>query len=464
MIILHKKLPTDFFRSIMKQSRVNAEEHLQKLVNRLKDEKEALSSKIQKQDQEISELLIYSEMVVIESTLDMKILNVLGDVEYVFENVAAQVERGANLTMLVAKATQETKSRADDADAEDIVDAVTKFTLSPRTEKKIEILGVKEDSGELFLLDWKMLKAGKVVKSYFKITPTNNIIKQTIDKYEKELDVKDKFYGQVFEYSHRGVTILNPDGKIIYINTSAKNMFISKDNKLIKPESLIGRTFYEIFINDDSEANKIRQSKNNQAFITKQSIQFVMQTHEGQIKYEVHPLIDSKRMVSALVIFSTLLSANGNETLDPRKLMPTIKSLYEEKSVLGERIKELEYNHKWLMKNSRDVDTQRKKLYFFLNNLPFPISIIDLKTKKYDFVNKEFEQKIKKKREEIVGHRDVQVFTQMEADFFDEILLQGIESKHTIQIKGLVFEGVQTLIKSQQDTPLYAIRVFTKIK
>ncbi len=448
----------------MKQIKASAEEHLQKLVNRLKDEKEALSSKIQKQDQEISELLIYSEMVVIESTQDMKILNVFGDVEYVFENVAAQVERGANLTMLVAKATQETKSRAEEADSEDIVDAVTVFTQSPRTEKKIEILGVKEESGELFLLDWKMVKSGKMIKSYFKITPTNNIIKQTTDKYEKALDDKDKFYAQVFEYSNRGVTLINPDGKIIYLNTSAKDMFISRDNKLIKPESLFGRTFYEIFINDDVETNKVRQNKNNQAFITKQSVQFVMQTHEGQIKYEVHPILDRKRIVSALAIFSTLLSTNGNDGLDHRKLMSTIKTLYEEKSVLAERIKELEYNHKWLMKNSRDVDTQRKKLYFYLNNLPFPISIIDLKTKKYDFVNKEFEQKIKKKREEIIGHRDVQVFTQMEADFLDDILLQGIETKKTVQISGLVFEGVQTIIKSQQDTPLYAIRVFTKIK
>lgn len=448
----------------MKQTRAGAEEHLQKLVNRLKDEKEALSSKIQKQDQEISELLIYSEMVVVESTQDMKILNVFGDVEYVFENVAAQVERGANLTMLVAKATQETKSRAEDADAEDIVDAITKFIQSPRTEKKVEILGVKEESGELFLLDWKILKAGKMVKSYFKITPTNNIIKQTTDKYEKALADKDSFYWQVFEYSNRGVTLINPDGKIIYMNTSAKDMFISKDNKLIKPESLIGRTFYEIFINDDVETNKVRLNKNNQAFITKQSVQFVMQTHEGQIKYEIHPILDRKRAVTALTIFSTLLNANSNGNLDHRKLMSTIKTLYEEKSVLGERIKELEYNHKWLMKNSREVDTQRKKLYYYLNNLPFPISIIDLKTKKYDFVNKEFEQKIKKKRDEIIGHRDVQVFTQMEADFLDEILLQGIESKQTVQIKGLVFEGVQTIIKSQQDTPLYAIRVFTKIK
>ncbi len=448
----------------MKQIRQSPEEQLQKLASRLNDEKEALSAKIQKQDQELSELLIYSEMVVVESSQDMKILNILGDIEHVFENVAAQVERGANLTMLVAKATQATQNRTEDSEAEDIVDIVTKFVQSPRSEKKIEILGVKEESGELFLLDWKMLKAGKLIKSYFKITPTNNIIKQTTDKYENALIDKDKFYGQVFEYSHRGVTIINPDGKIIYINTSAKDMFISKDNKLIKTESLIGRTFFEIFLNDDTETNKERQNKNNQAYITKSSVTYVSQTHEGDIKYEIHPIFNSKRVVVSLAIFSTLLNSNVSGALDNKKLMSTLKTLYSEKSILTERIKELEYNHKWLMKNSRDVDIQRKKLFFYLNNLPIPISVIDLKTKKYDFVNREFEQSIKKKRDEIIGHRDVQVFTQMEADFLDEVLLKGVESKQTIPIKGLVFEGMQAIIKSQQDTPLYAIRVFTKIK
>ncbi len=448
----------------MKQIRQSSEEQLQKLVSRLNEEKEALSAKIQKQNQELSELLIYSEMVVIESTQDMKILNILGDIEYVFENVATQVERGSDLTMLVAKATQATQNRTEDSEAEDIVDIVTKFVQSPRSEKKIEILGVKEESGELFLLDWKMLKAGKLIKSYFKITPTNNIIKQTTDKYEFALVEKDKFYGQVFEYSHRGVTIINPDGKIIYINTSAKDMFISKDNKLIKTESLIGRTFFEIFLNDDADVNKERQVKNNQAYITKSSVTYVSQTHEGDIKYEIHPIFNSKRAVVSLAIFSTLLNSSVSGALDNKKLMSTLKTLYSEKSILTERIKELEYNHKWLMKNSRDVDIQRKKLFYYLNNLPIPISVIDLKTKKYDFVNKEFEQNIKKKRDEIIGHRDVQVFTQMEADFLDEILLKGVECKQTIPIKGLVFEGMQAIVKSQQDTPLYAIRVFTKIK
>jgi PAS domain S-box-containing protein len=448
----------------MKQIKLSAEEQLQRLVSQLKAEKDALSSKIQKQDQELSELLIYSEMVVVESTLDMKILNYYGDIEYVFENVAKQVECGANLTMLVAKATQETKSRADDSDKEDIIDVVTKFVQSPRTEKKIEILGVKDESGELFLLDWKMKKTGKMLKSYFKITPTNNIIKQTTEKFERALDDKDKFYGQVFEYSHRGVTILNPDGKIIYINTAAKDMFVSSDNKLIKTESLIGRTFYEIFINDDAETTKERQAKSNQAYITKSSVSFIIRTHDGEIKYEIHPLLDRKRNVAALSIFTTLLNSGQNNTLDSKKLMSTLKTLYEEKSVLAERIKELEYNHQWLMKNSRDVDNQRKKLYFFLNSLPIPISVVDLKTKKYDFVNREFELKIKKKRDDIIGFREVQVFTQIEADFFDNLLLQGIESKDAIQFSGLVFEGVQSTIKSQQDTPLFAIRVFTKIK
>jgi PAS domain-containing protein len=222
----------------------------QKLNNtrlQLKQTKQDLSERIEVMDRELSDLLSYFDLSIIETRADMKIINSYGNAEVMFKPAKKMLERGGNLIKAVYKTTRNTKARSDSGiedyeELEDLEYTVGKFIDSNRNEKTIHVIG-ENDSGEIFLLIWIIVKKEKIFKSYFRVIPTNQIIRETKKRYEKEIKDIRRNARDIYELISDGITILDIDGRILYMNTNANKGFLPNDNKLLESASFEGRLF-----------------------------------------------------------------------------------------------------------------------------------------------------------------------------------------------------------------------------
>ncbi|HOK14665.1 MAG TPA: hypothetical protein PK007_07065 [Candidatus Kapabacteria bacterium] len=231
-----------------------------------KDEIAELKRKVLILEDKCNEVLQNTEMAIVETRADMRIINAEGAIDLIFEEAIDDFERGENLLKVIYKITHNTKATSKELptsteQGDSIEELINKFVEGTLEEKLIRIVGEKE-SGELFLLTWKIKRLGKNFKSFFKIIPTNQIIKSAQDKHIEEINEMRKLVRDTLNIVEEGLFVLNMKNEIEFMNNSAKRFFFSSNINLLKSAPIEGRLYSEIFINESVDEIKHRIEQN----------------------------------------------------------------------------------------------------------------------------------------------------------------------------------------------------------
>jgi len=427
----------------------------------LKQTKQDLSQRIETMDIELSELLRYFELAIIETRADMKIINTYGNAEIMFKPAKKMLERGGNLIKAVYKTTRNTKARSESGmedyeELEDLEYAVGKFVDSNRDEKTFHVIG-ENDNGELFLLIWIIVRKEKIFKSYFRIIPTNQIIRETKKRYEKEIKDIRRNAREIYELISDGITILDVEGRILYMNTNANKGFLPNENKLLETASFEGRLFQEIFVTEDVESIKERLDNNKMVFFTKKPRSYKKNVGKKEVSYNINPVFSEKQNVIGLVIVSHI-SEEDKKYFDEKRLLRTLQSLTEDNKKHIERFKELELNEQWLMKKNTEYQEAIRMYYSFLDSAPMPIGALEIPSMKYIFINPQLENLFKLQRKDILNKTDEELFGIKNNCIFVKDDQNDSEDFQKISIKD--FHAVQRTIFDREGLPKHIVRVF----
>lgn len=438
-----------------------AEKQIQDLRSSLDTEikkKQDLQKKLDEQYQEMQNIMKYADTLIIEFTSDFRIINTLGPIEKVFGQHSKKVERGANLMQLIYKTTQNIKAKEENEeevayeDREDIEKKVEKFIQGKKDDLLVEIIG-ENDEAEIFLFVWQIIRNNKNFKSYIKIIPTNNIVKITQDKFKKDLERIDKNNTQLLRLLKEGIVILDRKYKISFMNEAAKKILISSKIPLLQDAPVEGRFFREIFVHEEVEDINQRLEYIDQAIDTKQNIVYTKRTRDIDVEFSIFPMLDDSNYLNNIAIIVTNKSYNIGKASDDanskKRLLITLKQLSDEKNILSERVKELEYNHKWFMKKRKeDIDTisnlhnSIKSLNNYLNNLPVPTTILRYPELTYEFVNRSFEVLFNQKREIINGKTDFFIFSDNDVEKLNFAVDECVYNRN---ITTIIIHGVKII-------------------
>ena len=438
----------------------------QKLLNarkQLKATKADLSNKVESMDREMTDLLKYFDLAVVETRADMKIINTYSSAEQIFKPAKKMLESGGNLIKVVYKTTRNTKTRSDAGiedyeELEDLEYTVAKFVDSNREERKIHVIGEKDD-GEIFLLIWIIVRRDKLFKSYFRMIPTNEIIRDTKKRYEKEIKDIRRNARDIYELVSEGITILDLDNKILYMNSKANKGYVSNDNKLLESASFEGRLFQEIFVTEEPEEVKARLEQNKKVIMSKRPRSYSKMVGKKEVTYSVNPVFSGKGNVIGLVIISRIVE-DEKKNFDEKRLLKTLHSLTEDNKKHIERFKELELNEQWLMKKNTEYQQAIRMFYSFLENAPLPICALEIPSLKIIFVNKELEKLLDVPRQEILDKTDEMAFMgvdERDNDMNTDIML---DSDEIFTIKLGKYKALQKTIFGPEGNAKHIIRIF----
>jgi PAS domain-containing protein len=437
------------------------EQKLNNLRLQLKQTKNDLSEKVQNMDRELTDLLRYFDLAIIETRADMSIINTYGNAETMFKPAKKMLERGGNLIKAVYKTTRNTKARSESGiedyeELEDLEYTICKFVDSNREDRTINVIGEKDD-GELFLLIWIIVRKDKIFQSYFRTIPTNQIIRETKKRYEKEIKDIRRNARDIYELISDGITILDLDGKILYMNSNANKGFLAYDNKLLAKASFEGRLFQEIFVTEGADSVKERLDYNKMVFMTKKPRSYKKVVGKKEVSYSVNPVFSDKGNVIGLVIVSHIIDSE-KKNYDEKRLLKTLLSLTEDNKKHIERFKELELNEKWLMQKNTEYQEAIRMYYSFLESAPQPIGALELPSMKYIFINSHLEELFKLSRKEVIGKTDMELFDINYDELFknDDI----IEKEEIINIKIKDMSAMQKTLFGHEGQPSNIIRIF----
>jgi len=429
-----------------------------------------LNSKLNSVKNEQFELLKNFDLAIVDTRDDMRIVNSIGAIEEIFKDVSKRFKHGENLIKIVYKITKNTSEmdeavQGQDEDKKILEDSIADFLATKKNEKIMRIVGEKED-GEVFLLEWLIIRGERYLRSYFKIIPTNAIVKEVQAKLEAELENSKKNMKQVLDFIGDGVTILDIKSRIVYLNDKARKSFISKEKTLLQSAKFEGRIFRELFATDDPDDQRRREYFNKEAIITKQMQSYTKRINETDVRYEVYPLISDTQSVTGLAVISKF-SAEQKEApqqMDNSKLIATLKALAEDNKVMKERIKELENNQQWFMKTNKEYQDTIKLLYTFMEKLPIPVSILQLPELKFDFVNKAFEKKFKLKRDDVKKKEDKEVFSPEINSILSKLNNDALECKDIVEVSNNIISARQIALCNTYNNPTHLIRVYCTVK
>lgn len=429
-----------------------------------------LQKKFNEKQNEMLEVMKNFGLAIVETRDDMRIINSYGDDEEMFKPAGKLFDRGESLFKAVARITKNTREHNPDGEeGGDIEQSVIKFVEGRRPEREFEILGEKDD-GEYFLLIWRIVRGERYFKSFFKIVPSNNIVEKAKEAHQAELDQIWKNQTKMLNWVNDGLIIIDLKSRIKFMNENAKATFISADNKLLRNASIEGKNLKDLFAMDDPEELKKMLEYNNRVLITRKSQSFSKKVNDKEVSISSHPMFDEKQKVGGIFMVTSsdalampiMTSSLTNLSVDQKRLLATLKELAEDKRILNERVRELEYNQKWFMQNNKKYEANIKRLYSFLENVPRPLSIQKLPSLQYEFINKAMEKKLGKSRKETVGKYD--------RDIFPEKIVRTLEMKNSeaIDLRSVVSfreNGEQGAIIAMVDhmkNPAHIIRIFDK--
>ena len=87
-------------------------------IQEYKEQVRELKDKIEEQNQEMTDLLKYFDLIIVDTKDDLRIVNCYGPVEDLFKSAEKMFERGLSLVKAVYKITKNTRPRPDEADDE----------------------------------------------------------------------------------------------------------------------------------------------------------------------------------------------------------------------------------------------------------------------------------------------------------------------------------------------------------
>lgn len=418
-------------------------EELEKRINRLNSDKEELRKKIQKQQDYIQDIFKYSDTAVVECTDDFRIINSNGSIEYIFKDAMKSFEQGQNLMMMVYKATHNIKEKLEDAtgtdEQEDLEVTVTKFMMGNKDEQEFKIVG-RFDDGEPFLLNWTMKRNNRTFINYFKIIPTNSIVKSMEGVLKEEENFLQNKMNFILDKSSEGVIIMDRETKILYANEASIYHYISSEIKSVKSTNFVNRFFYKIFSKEDANAAREIQNINVKVLKTGVEDTFHRYLNERKVQYKVN-VIRKGDFAEGLVITSHFVYEDVDEDIEDKKnLLLKIKELSEKHSEYNAQIQEYETNHNWFMKKRRE-DTQKIKdlqkalnsIYSYINDLPYPVSIQDFPDLTFKFVNRAFEVMLNQPKKEILNKKDCDIFEGESCVVLQDALKKSINSDVAIE-------------------------------
>ena len=437
-------------------------------IKKLIAEKKELIDRIEFKDQEISNVLGYAGVAIIETTGDLRIINTLGAVDIIFNEVSEKVTRGGNLMILVKKATKSVQQKNEDNEIEDLEKTVEKFIQGRKEETIIDIVGKNFD--EIFLLSWKIFRMGNHFRHYFKIIPTNKFVDEAKKDFQKKISNYKDYIQKIFNEMNDGITMINMSNKIEMINQSAQKMFLPAQSKIMERTSLEGKFFSDLFLNEEADKARYRVEMHNEALVSKETKIYELETFDKNIRFKAIPDIDEDGKVKGIILVSTLIgnSKITDDTDDRIKtLSQTVRTLNESTKAMKERIKELEYNHKWFMNKRREDNRTIKQyhktikaIYTYLENLPSPISILIFPEYKYQFINKEFEKQIGKKRKDILGKVDKEICNKETYEKIKELNEQAKNSSKPVFVKAGDTVIKQIDLKDENDNITHILRTY----
>ncbi|NLO18924.1 MAG: hypothetical protein GX121_03455, partial [Ignavibacteria bacterium] len=388
----------------------NTEEQLKREIIQLRD-------KLNNQQEERQEILNQFELVIVETTFDLRIANSYGAVDKIFKAAIKNFERAENLLKIVYKVTKNSRGLEDGEskpfdEMDYLEDTLNKFVEGRRKELTLRVVGENED-GEIFLLIWKLKRLERSLMHYFKTIPTNAIIKASNEKHNKEIKAISEQAYQIYDNVSDGIIILDLEQKIKFLNQSIKDNIILRQSKLLRNSDFENRYFKDIFITGTIDEIKSRVDANKRVIYTKTPDSYNAAISNIDFLFKVNPIFNEKKELTNLLILVTpnkevTLTVNDKK-LELSKLIQIIRVLSQEKNQHKQRIAELENNQQWLMNNSKQSSDVIKYLNSLITYFPTPISVQNQKDNTFAIVNKAFEKLFNVKKENSLGktHYDI---------------------------------------------------------
>ena len=437
---------------------------MENAIDKHRQEITDLRAKLNAMQDEQMHILRYFDLIIVDSSEDLRIIDVLGPIEEMFPDAENFFEKGNNLVKAIYKITQNTRIREEevhDAVREeeyqlDLEELVNRFITGNREEKKYEVLG-ETDTGEVFLLIWQIKRLEKTFRSYLKIIPSNSIVKSLQTRQEEEL-LKYKIEERlIYSQIQDGITILGLDNRISYMNDVAKSLFFSFKAGITQKASFEGRYFHELFVNESSDLLKHIIDYNKVIVESRKAINFSAKFGDQTVSIHLRPLMNERHFITGIVIISRKVVQEMN--FDVNQLLVTLKNLSLENKKLFARTREFEANQRVLNANIQSLHKTVHNVYRFLEKMPFAVSIIKLPSISYEFVNERFEKLTQLKREQLRGKNDAQIFPLMVSNALLDFINQTIEDPNENIFKYDVYTIRQAAIFNDANEPIYLIRL-----
>jgi hypothetical protein len=424
-----------------------------------------LKAKIDGHNQEMTDLLKYFDLIIVDTKDDLRIVNCFGPIEDLFKSAEKMFERGFNLIKAIYKITKNTKARPEEIEDEvqesnnelSLEELLNRFVSSTREEKEFQIIGETE-TGDIFLLIWKIRRLERYFRSYLKVVPTNSIIKNMQKKHNEEIEQLKNDAKLVYENIHDGITMLDLKNKIQYMNESAKKLYFNTQNKLTKNANFEGRLFQEIFVNEDVDVVKDIMGYNKRILFDREPISYTKKIAEHEVSFHLKPIFNERSFIIGLLIISRETASDFN--IDTNKLFNALKNLSIENKNLFSKVKDLEIQ---IMKSNEKISDYQntiKLFYSFLERIPSPLSIIKLSSMQYEFINSAFESKINIRKEFIRGKRDEEIFPDNISIILRNSIPRTIDTKQAITIIDDEINLKQCAIYNPNNEPTHIIRLY----
>ncbi|MFP4527837.1 MAG: PAS domain-containing protein [Candidatus Kapaibacterium sp.] len=376
-----------------------------------------LRDKIEKVHEERSEILRFFELAIVDTNQDMRIINSDGATDDIFRDAGELFDRGNNLLKVVYKITKSTKEKIEPPDAEseeideqaDLEKEIDTYVQGPREERVFSIVG-ENSTGELFMLIWRIRRLGRIFRSYFRKIPSNTIVEKVNEKHDRELAEYERNLKVIFEAVSDGITLLDPNNMIIYMNEAARYSFLSNRNMLLTHASLEGKYFQDIFQSEDPDVLKRRMDYNAQVLSVKKPVSYTAEINNMTITYTVRPMFGEESRLKGLFILSKM----PRTVIQPKpesnpKIMEVFKNINEQKNYLLRKNEELNDKLEHSARKARELDSILRLHFTNMENIPAAMSIQSAETGKFEYINSAFEKLFHKNKKQVIDRTDEEI-------------------------------------------------------
>ncbi len=456
-------------------------------VLRLREELDLLKAKFERQGKEFEDVMRYSDMAIVETKGDMRIINTFGATDFVFEGGIKYLERGESLLKVIMKATKNSRVKPDDfagkfsdnPDADYTIDAVvSKFVEGTLNDKEFKIVGEK-DNNELFLLIWKIRRCERSFLSYFKIIPTNAIINAVNERNDNLIENTRKMMNNALNMVSDGVIFLDLTNKINYINSSAKKYILSNPTNLFLNANFEGRYFQELFATEHSDEVRFRLDINKDVLINKEPKSYSKKIADAEILNMVIPTYNERNNLDGLmIVMRNITKQEQTKTIkiENKSLIDVIRTKSEESLILSEKVAMLERNLSDMkQRHSEDIHSIKllhgsvKRFYAVLDSLPFAIALLSTDAFVHEYANSMYFNVTGLTKDRVIGFPDTAVFPGEAGDELQALnraLVAGGSALGGGSKKNIhpgTLHATQTLISPAGGEPTHILRILESI-